>query len=184
MPLFLDHPVAVLCACTTTLLISVLAVKLATYEAKTGRSRNPLESDPRHRRHQRVSTCDTVEAGTGRSDAFDVIAAVAREVREATAPSSDDTIDDHDAVARTILPAAARLRRPIRSRDFTPDQRRVVSRFRRLIQQYAVEHGGWSTAGERDDLRETLHQTACTLHSTYSANTTAVPAESEEALQE
>lgn len=179
---FLDHPVVVLCACTTTLLLSVLAVTVASYETKTGRSRNPLETDPRHRRHrrqQRVRCRVQGDAGTGRPEAYDVIADVAREVREATAQSGDVTVDDHEAVARTILPAASRLRRPARSQDLTPDQRRVVFQFRRRIERYTLEEGCWSTAGDRDDLRDTLHRTACHLHRAYNSETTEVPYEFE-----
>lgn len=164
------HDILVLCACTATLLFSALAVKIASCEVKTGRSRTPLKTDPRHQRHrrqQRARSRARRNTTNNRPEAYDVSAEVAEEIRDATAAEDSDTIHDHESIARAIIPASHRLRGPMRSQTLTDRQRREVYQVHRLIQKYAVESPKWTHWADRDELRQYLHLTARDVHQTY-----------------
>lgn len=156
--------------CVATVLLSVLAALLATHEVRSGRGRNPLETDPRHRRHrrrQRVRSRAETAGGAARHDTHAVIADVAATVRRATEPSAEAADLDHEAATRALVPAARRLDRPLRSRELTAQQRERCRQFQQLIRYYVEENGEWHRGTDRHDLRETLHRTARRLHRRY-----------------
>lgn len=153
-----------------TVVLSALAALLATHEVRSGRSRNPLETDPRHRRHrrrQRVRSRAETAGGAARHDTHALVADVAATVRRATDMSAEATATDHEAATRALLPAASRLDRALRSRELTAAQRKRCHRFQRLIEQYVEQNWEWESGTGRRDLRETLHETARRFHRQY-----------------
>jgi hypothetical protein len=173
--------VFVLCACTSTLILSVVAATLANHEVKTGRSPDPLKGHPRHKRHRRRQrACSQVEtsAVTTRPDSRSIVADVAHDVREATSRPPDGAPMDYEALARRLLPAASRLRSPIRSTDLTDSQRRELIRFKRLIEQYGERFGSGSLI-DRISQCERLHEVADEVYQTYGDQTTTHQTEGE-----
>lgn len=165
---WLSDELLILCACTGTVLLSVLAVGVASYEVSTGRSRNPLLNDPRHRRHrqeQRARSFMQSRPTHSESEVDSAMIEIIREIRDATEPPECESGKDHNAVARGILPAAYRLRGLERRGNLGPQQRRAILRFRRLLEQYAAENGGWHTT-DRETLRANVHQAASNLEQT------------------
>lgn len=165
------NELALLCACTGTAMLSVLAAAVASYEGRTGRSRDPLRHDPRHRRHrrqQRQRSRSRPAVGDGGTDNFGAVLDVVREVRQVIESSPTDP-GGHDTAARAILPAALRLRGLSRRCDLDGDQRRAVRRFRRLLVRYAAEDAGWQY-GDRDAIRAEVERAARLVERTFNSD--------------
>lgn len=156
-----------------TLVLSLAAVAIAHWETAHGRSKDPLATEPRHRRHReekrrrsRIRRANRTHRRPREYETIVQVAAVVHEAAQIADPAEPVSLDG--GVARAIEPNVHRLRRVSRSGVLTDEERRHLRRFIRLLRRFTEGEAAFE-GRPRDDLHDELRRAAIELQTRYSA---------------